>query len=77
MGNPTTICSQGGRLAWAFGDKPLQLGDGTTISRDEPIQIVSSNVVLASVVGPFQNGSSFFIKTDVHSGRWARISKAN
>ena len=50
---------------WAFGDNTFgQLGDGTTISRDEPIQIVSSNVVLASVVGPFQNGSSFFIKTD-------------
>ena len=50
---------------WAFGDNTFgQLGDGTTVSRDEPIQIVSSNVVLASVVGPYQNGSSFFIKTD-------------
>ena len=50
---------------WAFGDNTFgQLEDGTTVNRDEPIQIVSSNVVLASVVGPYQNGSSFFIKTD-------------
>ena len=63
---------------WAFGDNTFgQLGDGTTVSRDDPIQIVSSNVVLASVVGHSKTVPVSSSKQMVHSGRWARISKAN
>jgi len=59
-GGHSLFIKENGSL-WAFGDNTYgQLGDGTTTARDDPFQIVASEVVTAAASGYH----SLFINTD-------------
>ena len=50
---------------WAFGTNTYgQLGDGTTTDREDPVQVVDAEVAAVFAGAYYDDGCSFFIKTD-------------